>query len=109
MNKKIYTGVVIDEQTLTLEELCKACLVESSWVVSLVNEGVLDPEGQSQSCWLFSGACLQPIHTIKRLESDLGINIAGAALILELLDENKRLKRLMNDHTHAEIGEGKAL
>jgi chaperone modulatory protein CbpM len=105
MNKNICTGVVINEQSLTLEELCKACLVETSWVISLVNEGILDPEGQSQSCWLFSGAYLQPIHTIKRLESDLGINIAGAALILELLDENKRLKRLVDDHTNAEISE----
>jgi chaperone modulatory protein CbpM len=96
MNKRICTGVIINEQTLTLEELCKACLVKTSWVISLVNEGILDPEGQTQSGWEFSGNCLQSIHTIKRLKSDLGINIAGAALILELLDENKRLKRVID-------------
>jgi chaperone modulatory protein CbpM len=101
MNQSICTGVVVNEQTLTLEELCKACLVETSWVISLVNEGVLDPGGPTQNCWEFSGECLQPVHTIKRLESDLGINIAGAALVLELLDENKRLKKVIEDHTNS--------
>jgi chaperone modulatory protein CbpM len=101
MNKSICSGVVINEQMLTLEELCKACLVQRTWIVSLVNEGILDPEGQTQSSWTFSGACLQSIHTIKRLESDLGINIAGAALILELFDENNRLKMKIDDHTNA--------
>ncbi|PKI18204.1 chaperone modulator CbpM [Colwellia sp. 12G3] len=97
MNKNICIGVVINEQTLTLEELCKACVVQTSWVITLVNEGILDPQGQTQSGWEFSGDCLQSIHTIKRLEADLGINIAGAALILELLDENQRLKRIIED------------
>jgi chaperone modulatory protein CbpM len=103
MNQNICTGVVVNEQTLTLEELCKACLVETSWVISLVNEGVLDPEGPAQNCWEFSGTCLQPLQTIKRLETDLGINIAGAALVVELLDENKRLKKVIDDHKNSVI------
>jgi chaperone modulatory protein CbpM len=103
MNQNICTGEIINEQILTLEELCKACLVETSWVISLVNEGILDPAGQTPTCWEFSGACLQPVHTIKRLESDLGINIAGAALVLELLNENQRLKKIIEDHTNSAI------
>lgn len=97
MTNDILTGVLLNEQFLTLVELSHACLVQQTWIISLVEEGVLEPQGQTESCWLFSGGCLQRIQKIKRLELDLGVNIAGAALILELLDENKRLRTLIGE------------
>jgi chaperone modulatory protein CbpM len=91
---EIASGVVIDEQSeLSLEEFCHACSMQTDWIVTLVEEGVLEPSGQSQSSWRFTGVQLRNALTIARLQRDLGVNLAGAALALELLDEIETLRR----------------
>ena len=43
--------------------------------------------------WQFSANSVLRIHTVTRLQQDLGVNLAGAVLALELLDEVKTLRR----------------
>ena len=97
MTKDILIGLVLDEQSqLTIRELCGACDVQIGWIVELVDEGILEPRGQATEHWRFSGPSLQRARTVRPLQRDLGINIAGAALVLELMDENNNLRaRLM--------------
>jgi chaperone modulatory protein CbpM len=91
---EVTSGVVIDEQSeLTLEELCHACSMQTDWIVTLVEEGVLEPRGQNQSSWRFTGTQLRSALTIVRLQRDLGVNLPGAALALELLEEIETLRR----------------
>jgi chaperone modulatory protein CbpM len=91
---EITSGVVIDESSeLTLEEFCHACSMQADWIVTLVEEGVLEPRGRSQPSWRFTGRQLRSALTIVRLQRDLGVNLAGAALALELLDEIETLRR----------------
>ena len=93
MTNDILKGVLLNnEYTLTLVELSNACLVQESWIIELVDEAILEPMGENQSSWLFTGKCLQRSRKVKRLALDLGVNIAGAALILELIDENEQLR-----------------
>ena len=47
--------------------------------------------GDEQVHWRFSASCLRRARIAQRLECDLGVNLAGAALALELLDEVERL------------------
>ena len=57
------TGFILEEQTeLTLSELCRACAARTELIVAL------------------------------RLQKDLGVNLAGAALALELFDELDSLR-----------------
>jgi chaperone modulatory protein CbpM len=91
---EITSGVLIDERSeLTLEEVCRACAMQADWIVLLVDEGVLEPSGETQPSWRFTGAQLRSALTIARLQRDLGVNLAGAALALELLDEIETLRR----------------
>jgi len=93
MTNDILIGLVLDEQSLlTVSELCGACQVQTEWIVELVEEGILQPSGQETDHWLFSGTSLQRARTVRRLQRDLGINIAGAALALDLMDENDSLR-----------------
>ena len=99
MNQKTLSGMLLDEQTeLSLNELCRACSSSAEWVIALVEEGALEPVGYEQSHWRFTGTGLQRAHTAMRLQRDLGINLAGIALALDLLDElektRARLRRL---------------
>lgn len=82
------TGLILEEQTgLSLDDLVRACAAQADKIIELVNEGVLSPVGAAPQHWRFSGVHLQRARVALRLESDLGVNLAGAALALELLDE----------------------
>ena len=77
----------------TLGELCHTCTVHAEIVVEMVSEGILEPEGEAPAQWRFSGSALRRLRTALRLQQDLQINLAGAALVLELLDELHDLRR----------------
>lgn len=92
-------GDVLEEDLeFTLTELCRACSVSAERIVELVDEGLVEPFGTTPARWRFRGVCLRRVRRALRLERDLGVNTAGAALALDLLDEieimRARLKRL---------------
>ena len=87
-----------DETLITLDELCRTCTVEVEEVITLVREGILDPAGgalgeQGPGHWRFHISSLRRVRTARRLQSDLGVNLPGAALALELLDRIAELER----------------
>jgi chaperone modulatory protein CbpM len=59
----------------------------------LVGEGVLLPRGVAPEDWRFAANDLVRAMSALRLERDLGVNPAGAALAIELVDEMQRLRR----------------
>ncbi len=94
MQEKIIQAEIVDERVeMTLHDMCRVCNRHTEWVVELVNEGVLDPMGKDQERWRFSGPSLQKAHTAMRLERDLGLNLAGIALALDLIDELEELRQ----------------
>lgn len=102
MKQKTLSGILLDEQTeLSLNDLCRACSSSAEWIIELVEEGALEPIGYEQSRWRFTGNSLQRAHTAMRLQRDLGINLAGIALALDLLEEletmRAHLRRLEKD------------
>ena len=66
-------------------------MVHAEWIVELVDEGILEPRGRDVLHWRFSGSSLQRARTVRHLQQDLRINIAGAALALDLMDEIEEL------------------
>ncbi len=108
MTQKILNGIILDEQTeLTLNDLCCACSSSAEWIIELVEEGALEPVNlkplsHQQTQWRFSVTALQRARTAMRLQHDLGINLAGIALTLDLLDEintlEARLRRVEINH-----------
>jgi chaperone modulatory protein CbpM len=93
MSKEIVSGLLLDEvSSLTLDELCQACREHSEWIMQLVDEGILEPTGRQVTTWRFTAVSLQRARTVRRLQQDLGINLAGAALVLDLMDEIDSLR-----------------
>ncbi len=91
--RDIHTGVVLDEHfEVSLQQLCDSLQVSESWVCELVVEGVLEPTGREPEQWGFDADALRRMRTARRLYHDLGVNAAGVALALELLDELQRLR-----------------
>lgn len=82
------SAIILEEQTdLTISEVCQACAVQVETIIELVDEGVLTPVGREPHRWRFSGTLLRRATVAIRLQRDLGVNLAGAALALQLLDE----------------------
>ena len=78
---------------LTLIEIGRACAVDTTFMVELVNEGIIAPHfGREPEDWRFHASQLRYVSVAARLQRDLGVNLAGAALVLQLLDEVETLR-----------------
>ena len=97
--QKSLRGQVIEEETvITLDELCRNCTVRTEEVITLVEEGILDPadgplDREEAGRWQFHISSVRRVRTVVRLQRDLGVNLPGAALALELLDRIEELQR----------------
>lgn len=84
---KALNGQVLEAYDLvTVDDLCRSCTVEIETITLLVEEGVLDPVGSKVEHWQFTLTSLRRVKTAIHLQRDLGVNLAGAALALELMD-----------------------
>lgn len=81
------------DYSLTLAEISQCCGVTAETILVLVAEGVLAPLGRLQREWRFAGNDLVRARRALRLEQDLGVNAAGAALAIELMEELEQLQR----------------
>lgn len=91
------TGIILEEQTqLTLAEVSRACAVHAERIIELVEEGVLAPIGSEPHRWRFTGLHMRRASVALRLQRDLGINLAGVALALQLLEEVEALRARLN-------------
>lgn len=93
----LLTGTLIDDaQTVSLAELCRCCALPAEQVMIMVEHGIIEPLETriTHSRWQFSGGSVVRIQRAIRLQRDLGVNMAGAALALDLLDEIQILRRL---------------
>ena len=80
-------------EPLSLIDLCRICGSSAEWVIELVEEGILEPEGESRTGWRFESTSITIVRKVQRLQADLRLNMPGVALVLSLADENARLKR----------------
>jgi chaperone modulatory protein CbpM len=82
-----------DTVELSLAELCAACRVSEELVIDIVAEGIVEPLGVERAQWRFSGVAVTRIQRVIRLQHEFDVNLPGAALALELLEEIERLRR----------------
>ena len=91
--KSLFEGQVIDNHTeITIVQLCRRCSIEIELVQRLVDEGIIEPSRQEGDILYFPHSCARRTQVVLRLRSDLGVNMAGAALALELLDRIENLQ-----------------
>jgi len=96
----VHIGQVIEEDSLTLGQLCRACGVNADWIIRLVEESIIEPQGEDIRLWRFSGASLVRARSALRLQRDLGVNLAGIALVLDLMEELESLRAQMKTLGH---------
>lgn len=80
-------------EALSLQDLCRFCRADEAWVIELVDHGVLEPVGSATGNWRFVGTSIVRAKKARRLNRDLGVNTAGIALVLDLLEERDAVLR----------------
>lgn len=93
MNDPISAMLLDDSVHFSLAELCAACHVSEDFVVEIVAEGIVEPTGREPAQWRFTGVALTRVQRVIRLQQEFDVNLPGAALALELLEEVERLRR----------------
>jgi chaperone modulatory protein CbpM len=87
-------GEIFEEgAVLSVADLARMFAVEERHIVALAEEGVITALEIESTEWRFSGADIRRARIALRLERDLGINLPGVALSLELLEELEPLRR----------------
>ena len=85
-------AVLIDEETLDLQELASACAVPPTWVVERVEAGLLacsSSEGEMR----FASAQLVRARRMVTTERRFDANQELAALVADLIEEVEQLRR----------------
>lgn len=91
----IFSGEVLDRyRVYSLYEICCLCHASADAICDMVEEGIVEPSsGREPHEWIFIGTDVQRIQIALRLQNDLKVNLQGAALAIELIEELNELKR----------------
>jgi chaperone modulatory protein CbpM len=89
---------------IAVTDVCRLCLIDMTAIVELVELGVVVSQGPSPDEWRVPATSLPKLRVAGRLMRDLGINVTGAALAVELLEARgdlerqvRRLERLVHE------------
>lgn len=82
--------------SMTLQEVCDICGVSQQFVGDLIDYDIIHPKRISEHEWQFTLTDFQRIKRALRIKRDLEINLAGVALVLDLLDQVEELQAEMN-------------
>lgn len=85
--------VVGDGDWVAAAELCRVCRIDLGTVVELAELGLVSPRGGSPEHWQLPAAVLPRLAMAGRLIRDLGLNVSGAVLAVELLEAQRELER----------------
>lgn len=81
------------ENHLSLEALAARADMHPALVERFVECGLIEPCAREGASLFFDAAAVPRLRLIGRLRDNLGINLAGIAVVLDLLDRLRALQR----------------
>lgn len=95
MNKKtVVTGVLVDENSkISFVEVCQQFDISEEMVQELIEHGFFEEYPLQKKQALIDEKTKDRMQSAQRLERDLGINIPGVVLVLELMDELEQIRK----------------
>ena len=95
MNARRYELVLHRDprRELTIDALASCVHIHPQLVERFVEVGLIEPIERRGASPLFDVSVVPRLRIIERLRCDLGINIAGIAVILDMVDRLRALER----------------
>jgi len=84
--------VLGDGDWIAASEICQLCRLDLPSVLELGALGVVAPRESGPGQWQVPATALPRLRVVGRLMHDLGVNVSGAALALELLEAQRELE-----------------
>ena len=84
------------DEKLNLEQLSDAINAEIDFIMQLVEQELLEPQGKKAEEWQFDIICYKRAKRAYSFHRDLDVNMPGIALALDLLDKIERLEHELN-------------
>ena len=78
---------------LTLDGLAAATGLHPELIERYIDFGLLEPTGCLEGQRLYGAKAVPRLRTIQRLREDIGVGLAGVAVILDLTDKIRELQR----------------
>ena len=91
--ERLHAHLLSEGDWVGVDTLCQLCGVELVAIVELAELGWVAPRGYAPEAWQLPATTLPRLRILGRLMRDLGMNVSGAALAVELLEERQRLRR----------------
>ena len=77
---------------IAVSEICQLCRLDLEAVMELAQLGIVSSRESLPGEWQVAATALPRLRVAGRLIRDLGVNVSGAALALELLDAQRALE-----------------
>jgi chaperone modulatory protein CbpM len=74
-------------------EVCQLCRIAPETALELAALGIVASREPLPGHWEFAATALPRLRVVGRLMHDLGVNVSGAALAVELLETQRALER----------------
>jgi chaperone modulatory protein CbpM len=81
---------------IAVTEICTLCRLEPAAVLEFGELGLVSAR-HSDDVWQVPAAALPRLRVAARLMRDLGVNVSGAVLAIELLERQRALERRLRD------------
>jgi chaperone modulatory protein CbpM len=89
--QEIHSIEILSDGAISLVDIVAFTRIERMRVIEMVDIGLLEPSGNAIEQWQFASRDLRRMRAAQRLVDDLGVNLSGAALILDLIEERDTL------------------
>jgi len=84
--------VLGDGDWIAATEICQLCRIDLDAMMELAALGLVEPREARPGEWQVPATALPRLRVVGRLMHDLGVNVSGAALAVELLEAQRELE-----------------
>jgi chaperone modulatory protein CbpM len=91
--ERLQAQIVGEREWLDVTEICRACHLEREQLLEFAELGMVMPRGPEPGQWRLPAEDLPRLRVAGRLMRDLGVNVSGAVLAVELLEVQHDLER----------------
>lgn len=94
MKSTVQSGILVDKNlTISFVQVCQICHLSKDTLLELLDHGLFSQLPTPFEQQVFDSNMVHRLHAARRLQEDLGINLAGVVLALELRDELEKLQQ----------------
>lgn len=100
-DQTIIAGVLMDENTtISFVDVCQKCNISEDVLIEMIEHGLFPASTTAVKNIHIDQQTFTRIQSACRLQQDLGINLPGVVLVLELLDELEKAQKELHILQH---------